>query len=63
MEPATEDREPQQRLLTVKEYAEAVRCSRVLVYRLIRAGRLPVLRVGRLVRIPASALEPDGDGR
>jgi excisionase family DNA binding protein len=60
MEPATEDREPRRRLLTVKEYAEAVQCSRSLVYRLIRSGRLPVLRVGHLVRIPASALETDG---
>jgi excisionase family DNA binding protein len=38
-------------LLTVAEVAEALRVSNMTVYRLIRAGDLPALRVGKNYRI------------
>ncbi|MDQ1466102.1 MAG: hypothetical protein QOH10_517 [Actinomycetota bacterium] len=39
------------RLLTVREVAETMRVSSMTVYRLIRAGELPALRVGKHFRI------------
>ena len=39
------------RLLTVREVAESMRVSTMTVYRLIRAGALPALRVGKHFRI------------
>jgi excisionase family DNA binding protein len=44
------------RLLTVREVAARLRVSRATVYRLVRAGALPVLRVSNAIRIPAAAL-------
>lgn len=38
-------------LLVVREVAELMRVSRMTVYRLIRAGDLPAIRVGRNLRI------------
>jgi excisionase family DNA binding protein len=43
-------------LLTVAEVAEAMRVSNMTVYRLIRAGQLPAVRVGKNYRIRESAL-------
>jgi len=51
--------EEQRRLLTVPEFAKEARVGRGTVYRLIREGRLPVVRIGKTVRIPAWALEPE----
>ena len=38
-------------LLTVREVAETMRVSNMTVYRLIRAGDLPAIRVGKHFRI------------
>lgn len=45
------------RLLTVDEVAAILRVSRMTVYRLIRNGQLPAVRVGRGYRIKAYAVE------
>lgn len=42
--------------LTVPETASALGLGRNTVYDLIRAGRLPHLRVGRTIRVPQAAL-------
>jgi len=39
------------RLLTVAEVADTMRVSNMTVYRLIKSGQLPALRVGRNYRI------------
>lgn len=39
------------RFLTVHEVAELLRVSTMTVYRLIRAGELPAMRVGRSYRL------------
>ena len=44
-------------LLTVAEVAEVLRVSNMTVYRLIKAGELPALRVGKNYRIRESELE------
>ena len=44
-------------LLDVREVGEQLGCGRTLVYQLIARGELPVVKLGRLTRIPASALE------
>lgn len=38
-------------LLTVREVAEAMRVSTMTVYRMIKAGELPAIRVGKHFRI------------
>lgn len=40
----------------VPEVAKRLDCSRDAVYRLVNSGELRAIRVGRLVRIPESAL-------
>lgn len=42
--------------LTVAEAAELLRCSPQTIRRLVRAGRLPALRLGRDLRISREAL-------
>lgn len=44
-------------LLTVEEVQEATKLGRTKVYELIRLGELPVVRIGRSVRIRRQALE------
>ena len=44
------------RLLTVAEVAEHMRVSNMTVYRLIKGGSLPALRVGKNYRIRARDL-------
>jgi excisionase family DNA binding protein len=46
-------REPftEARLLTVNEVADVLRVSRMTVYRLIKTGEMPALRVGRNYRL------------
>ena len=44
-------------LMTVAEVAEVLRVSTMTVYRLIKAGELPALRVGKNYRIRAGDLE------
>jgi excisionase family DNA binding protein len=43
--------------LTVKECAEHLQCSTITVYRLSSEGRLPSVRVGRLLRFDLEALQ------
>jgi excisionase family DNA binding protein len=43
-------------LLTIQEVATTLRCGRTCVYDLIGRGELPAIKLGRLTRIPASAL-------
>jgi excisionase family DNA binding protein len=42
--------------LTVAEVATAMRVSKMTVYRLVHAGTLPAVQVGRSFRIPQSAV-------
>lgn len=46
-----------QRLLTAAEVAEDLRVSTMTVYRLIRRGDLPAVRVGRNYRVRLADLE------
>jgi excisionase family DNA binding protein len=42
-------------LLSVTEVAAMLRVSKMTIYRMVHAGRLPSLRVGQSYRIPAEA--------
>ena len=44
-------------LLTVSEVASAMRVSNMTVYRLIKAGELPAVRVGKNYRLRETDLE------
>ncbi len=44
------------KFLTVAEVAEAMRVSKMTVYRLVHAGTLPAVRVGRSFRVPQDAV-------
>jgi WhiB family redox-sensing transcriptional regulator len=50
-------REEPQEYLTVAEVAAMLRVSRATIYRLVHAGRLPGMRVGRSVRVSRVAVE------
>ena len=50
-------RTPNKDLLRVEEAAERLSLGRSKVYELIRDGRLPVVHIGRSVRVPARAVE------
>lgn len=45
------------RFLTVAEVAELMRVSRMTVYRMVHAGEIPSVRVGRSFRVPQAAVE------
>lgn len=45
------------RLLTVAEVASLLRLSKVTVYRMVKSGALPALKVGRSVRIPEHVVQ------
>ncbi|HSL14812.1 MAG TPA: helix-turn-helix domain-containing protein [Actinomycetota bacterium] len=45
------------RLMTVAEVAATMRVSNMTVYRLIKSGDLPALRVGRSYRVRESDVE------
>ena len=51
------DRAPEPVLLRAEEVARMLGVGRSTVYELIVRGQLPVVRIGRLVRVPAAALE------
>lgn len=55
--------ETDDRLLTVREVAAAMRVSNMTVYRLIKAGDLHAIRVGRTFRIRESELDRYFDDR
>ena len=44
------------RFLTVAEVAAIMRVSKMTVYRLVHAGDLPAVRVGRSFRVPQQAV-------
>ena len=44
------------RFLTVAEVASIMRVSKMTVYRLVHAGELPAIRVGRSFRVPENAV-------
>jgi excisionase family DNA binding protein len=44
-------------LLTVREVEVALQLGRTRTYELLRSGQLPMLRVGRLIRVSRVALE------
>jgi len=44
------------RFLTVAEVATLMRVSKMTVYRLVHAGELPAVRVGRSFRVPEQAV-------
>ncbi len=46
-----------ERFLTVREFAEALRVSNMTVYRLVSAGELKAVKVGRSVRLPADEVD------
>lgn len=49
--------QPSPRFMTVNEVAEVMRVSKMTVYRLIHAGELPAIRVGRSFRVPQGAVD------
>ena len=49
---STERQLAEVRVLTVAEVASIMRVSKMTVYRLVHAGDLPAVRVGRSFRVP-----------
>lgn len=45
------------KFMTVTEFADMMRVSRMTVYRMIHAGELPAVRFGRSYRVPLEAVE------
>ncbi len=43
--------------LTVAEVADMLRVSKMTVYRMVHAGDLPAMQVGRSFRVPVRAVE------
>ncbi|HEY8641323.1 MAG TPA: helix-turn-helix domain-containing protein [Candidatus Dormibacteraeota bacterium] len=50
-------------LLNAEETATLLGLGRTKVYEMLAAGELPVIRIGRSVRVPRSALERWIEGR
>jgi excisionase family DNA binding protein len=50
-------------LLTVREVAFVLGCGRTLVYDLIGSRQLPIVKVGRLTRVPMAAVDNFVSGR
>jgi excisionase family DNA binding protein len=48
---------PRVQFLTVAEVADGMRVSKMTVYRLVHAGELPAVRVGKSYRVPQDALD------
>jgi excisionase family DNA binding protein len=44
-------------LFDVREAASALSCRRTFLYGMIQRGELPVVKLGRLTRIPSAALD------
>lgn len=51
-----DDKLAEVRFLTVAEVATIMRVSKMTVYRLVHAGDLPAVRVGRSFRVPEQAV-------
>lgn len=45
------------RFVTVAEVANVMRVSKMTVYRMIHAGDIPAIRVGKSFRVPQQAVE------
>ncbi|MEO5610046.1 MAG: helix-turn-helix domain-containing protein [Ornithinibacter sp.] len=45
------------RFLTVAEVAAIMRVSKMTVYRMVHAGELPAIRVGRSFRVPQDQVD------
>ncbi len=45
------------KFLTVAEVAKLARVSRMTVYRMVHAGELPAIRVGKSYRVPQGAVD------
>lgn len=45
------------RFLTVAEVAALMRVSKMTVYRMVHAGEIPAVRMGRSFRVPEAAVE------
>ena len=43
-------------ILTASEAADVMRVSKMTVYRMIHAGELPAIRVGKSFRVPSQAV-------
>jgi excisionase family DNA binding protein len=48
---------PRRTLVTVQEVALMLGCGRTLVYDLIGSRQLPVVKIGRLTRVPVAAVD------
>jgi excisionase family DNA binding protein len=48
--------DPMSMLLTVRDVSVALRLGRTRTYALLRSGEIPVIRVGRAVRVPRDGL-------
>jgi len=48
---------PAEGLLTISEVAERLQVSRPKAYAMAQANEIPVVRIGRSVRVPADALD------
>jgi len=46
-----------QKILTISEVAELLKVHPITVYRLIKQGKLPYFRIGRVLRFDADQLE------
>lgn len=55
-EPRSRRRVPSRLMLTVEEAAESLGVGRTTMYALVRSGRVESIRIGRLRRVPADAL-------
>jgi excisionase family DNA binding protein len=44
----------QSEFMTIQDFCQRFRVSRSTVYRQVNAGALPILKIGRSTRIPAS---------
>lgn len=51
------------RLMKVPDAAAALGCSRSTIYSMMASGRLRSIHLGRLVRIPSSAITEVAEGR
>ena len=54
---STDQENPRRALLTVPEVASMLGCGRTLVYDLIGSRQLPVVKVGRLTRLPVAGVD------
>lgn len=54
---STERQLAEVRFLTVAEVASIMRVSKMTVYRMVHAGDLPAIRVGRSFRVPQDAVD------